>query len=317
MKFARGIFLNGERSLWRKTDIPTVERVCFEVGKGLQCPDEFVLLVTSGSSVLPAPISPLVQGVKAAFKASAALHANGNQIARVIDSDGEGQACAYAFDLGDYPYVIGALYANHSSTACVLTTDVDISAKMLRKALSSAVKDSFSITQISEQCAQNEVVCMIANAAAGNYSISQEDCEYDKFLTALESVLQDVCQTLVTQKGRKRMVAFSVKNAQSKRISRAVVKGLTHSSVVQEALREKRYPFEELLGALCATEEKIDLCSICISVANAEEEFMLYRYGKIVPYEQSTIERILSGEELFVNVDFVSGNYSSTGYCGI
>ena len=316
MKFARGIFLNSERALWKKSDIPTIERVCFEVGKALQCPDEFVLVSTNGSASLPVSATPLVQGVKTAFARATSEEQSGVEVARVMDKDGEGYTCAYTFDLGNYTYTIGALYSKNASMSCILTTDVDISAQMLRKALATAVKDSFALMPLRELGTHSEMVCIIANGAAGNYAISQEDNDYDKFFVALESVLQAVCRGIAVQNG-KRLVEFAVENAKSKQVSRAIAKALSHSISLQKAIFKKRYPFEEILGTICALKEQIDIHSISISVANETEEFIMYRYGKIIPYEPATIERILSGGAVRIALDCAAGNFCSTGYCGI
>lgn len=316
MQYARAVFLNGELALMKKADMHTVERVCFEVGKGIQIPDEEVFLVTCGKMGKSPSVGALVEGVKRSFQALIGGEDGSSCAARAISTDGVGQSLAYSFALGDYPCRIGAVFAGDTATSCALTTDAKISAEMLRKALATAVKDTFDLLQHKGENSPNDTVCILASGDAGNYCISQEDSEYEKFLFALESVLHGVCKALAQEKGTRRLLTCFVENAKSKRVSRAMAKSVVHSPLIKEDLRGGKFPLDGVLNALNGGGEPFDLSKLSVTLRSAAGEFLLYDDGSAMPYEEEVIRRIVSDGGLEICVDCKRGNYDSTAYGG-
>ena len=316
MQFARGVFLNGEIAFTQKSDVKTMERVCFEVGKGLQVPDEEVLLATCGLSGKRLPLQPMADGVKAMLKVASNTQACAESAARAISKSGVAQTFACKFDLGNYPYTIGTLYAGETATTCVLTTDVSISAPMLRKALATAVKDTLALLQHEGERSPNSIVCILASGAVGNYCIAQEDNEYEKFLDALESVLHKVAYGLASDCGEKRVLTCSVENTKSKRVSRALAKSVVHGLTIKETLCKGDFPLNGILSALCAGDEPFAVEKISVTVRSKKGEFLLYDNGRALAYEKSVAEGIICGENLTIVVDCKAGNYGSVAYGG-
>ena len=316
MEYARGIFLNGEIAFSQKSDVKTIERVCFEVGKGLQVPDEEVLVVSCGKYGRRLSAQSLVDGVKKMLKTAGTTHEHAENAARAISKSGVAQTCAYEFDLGNYPYKIGALFAGETATTCVLTTDVHISTAMLDKALHTAVKDTLALLQHEGESTPNSMVCILASGAVGNYCIAQEDIEYDKFLGALERVLDQVTKRLASACGEKRVMTCVVKNTQSKRVSRAMAKGLSHAILLKERLQKSDFPLEEILGALCGADEHFQLGKMSITITSQSGEFLLYEDGRATAYEKYVAQQILGDGDITITVDCKKGNYASVAYGG-
>lgn len=316
MQYARGVFLNGEVAFSRKVDVQTMERVCFEVGKGLQVPDEEILLLTCGTAGKRLPLQPLVDGVKRMLKTASDTPECAESAARAISKTGVAQTCAYEFDLGNYTYKIGALFAGETATTCLLTTDVSISSEMLRKALSTAVKDTLALIQHEGEQSPNSIVCILASGEVGNYCIVQEDSEYEKFLDALECVLHKVGQALASACGNRRVLTCIVENTKSKRVSRALAKGLAHGLAVKEILRQGEFPLDGILCALCSANESFALEKISVTIRSQTGEFLVYENGRALMYEKPVAKNIIDGENLMVIVDCKSGNYHSIAYGG-
>jgi glutamate N-acetyltransferase/amino-acid N-acetyltransferase len=312
MQYARAVVMNGEIALMKKLDAYTLDSVCFQVGKGVQVPDEEVMPITCGRMGETPKKDALIDGIKRAFTSLISSRIVTENVAEAID----GESIAFAFSLSDYPCKIGAVFSGKTATTCVLTTDVSISVEMIRKALSTAVKDTFELLQHSGENSPNDTVCILASGEAGNYCIAQEDSEYEKFLAALEMVFDKICAKMAREKGTRRLLTCTVENAKSKRVSRAIVKSIVHSQTIKEELQKGNFPLSGIINAVNGGNELFDLDKIRVSIRSNAGEFLLYEKGSATPYETEVAKKIIGECDVAICIDCKSGNYDSTAYGG-
>ncbi len=65
--------------------------------------------------------------------------------------------------------------------AWFLTTDVAISKELLQKALSTVVKDTYNMVSVDGDTSTNDTVLLLANGAAGNDELTEENEDYQTF----------------------------------------------------------------------------------------------------------------------------------------
>ena len=64
---------------------------------------------------------------------------------------------------------------NMATMLCFITTDLAIDGKLLQKALSEIVETSFNMISIDGDMSTNDMVIVMANGAAGNAPITEEN----------------------------------------------------------------------------------------------------------------------------------------------
>ena len=79
----------------------------------------------------------------------------------------------------------GMIHPNMCTMLGFLTTDVAISKELLQKALSTVVKDTYNMVSVDGDTSTNDTVLLLANGAAGNDELTEENEDYQTFLDAL------------------------------------------------------------------------------------------------------------------------------------
>lgn len=306
----RAVCLVGKRALMGEDKRFCAERICREIAIKLQTPDEEVLIATCGEMCCYTDETALMEN--AAPLANALSHTP-SSVGMAIG----GKEAACSFQLSNFEGKFGAVYSGDGATTCVLTTDVCIASDMLQKALSTAVKDTFALTEHGAQNSPNNFIAILANGEAGNYNISCQDTEYKKFLVALEEFLAYICRDLAREKDNRRLLVCTVKNAKSKQASRAFSKAIVCSSSVKQKTGLLDFDLQGIIGAMMGTGEPFDLEKISILYRADDTEFMLLEDGRAGMYVPLIPEWICEGETVEIVIDCKEGNYASTAYGGI
>ena len=90
----------------------------------------------------------------------------------------------------------GRKISHHGTMLCYLTTDLKISKRMLQKALSDAVDQSFNKIVIDNDQSTNDMVLILANGKSGNRRISSLDKRFKLFQDALAHVCSRIAKDL-------------------------------------------------------------------------------------------------------------------------
>ena len=83
--------------------------------------------------------------------------------------------------LGGMTKGAGMIHPKMGTMLCFLTTDANVSQKLLQKALLSAVQDSFNMISVDGDMSTNDTCLLMANGRAGNPEIVEEDDDYQTF----------------------------------------------------------------------------------------------------------------------------------------
>jgi glutamate N-acetyltransferase/amino-acid N-acetyltransferase len=118
-----------------------------------------------------------------------------------------------------------------------LLTDLAISPPLLQKALGMAVEESFNSITIDGEMSTNDTVLLLANGAAGNKKICQEDKDYFKFLSFLKKICLNLAYQIVQDgEGATKFVTVKVKSAPSLKAAQKIAFSVANSLLVKTAL---------------------------------------------------------------------------------
>ena len=280
-----------------------------------------IVIASTGEIGKPLSIEPFKEGVKPLLDGLAASHENSLKAAKAImTEDGQVKQLSFAFDLGDYPCKIGAIFKGGPQTSpnmatflAFLTTDVNISTPMLQKALEAETRETLNQLNLDGVSSPNDTVCIFANGRAGNYKIDCEDTEYQKFTFALRSVLTEICR-ITAKDGAKKVITCQTKGTRSKQVARSIAKAVVGASGVKASLAQGDIDVECIAYTVLENAERVKADKLQISVSSEKGEFVVYvDAGKVIP-SREVIGNILSASEVKITINLFDGNYSSLAF---
>lgn len=264
-------------------------------------------------------LSAFQQGINALWQGLSSSEEQSRLVAQAIRGEEcEGKQLSFAFDLGDYPCKIGAVFKggkvnpNMATFLAFLTTDVNISSPMLQKALEAEVRETLNLLNIGNISSPNDTVCIFANGRAGNYKIDCADSEYKKFSLALRLFLREICKE-IAKEGAQTLLTCNVKGARSKEVARSIAKTLVGSEIVKESIARRKMNTEGILFSIL---ERVsgDAERMRLSLRSKKGEIVFYEEGSAMPPSYESLERICSAQEVELCVSLREGNFQALAF---
>ncbi len=269
-------------------------------------------------------LQPYREGIPALWKGLGEGEEFSRRAARAITSeDSFEKQLSFAFDLGDYPCKIGAIFKggahtspNTSTFLAFLTTDVNISSEMLRKALVSEVKETVNLLNLDGISSPNDTVCIMANGRAGNYKIDCEDSEYKKFKTALRGVLTEICRT-TARDGAQKVLRCKVTGGISKEVTRSVSKAVVGSAAFKNSVARQKIDVNGLVYATLSAANAVKTEKLRLFLGGGEKELSLYEDGRGINPSAETLQPFFDEEEITLVIRLGEGNFQSTAFSSV
>lgn len=317
---AQAILLNGGIANYLENGSNIIENFCRDLERKAGISRDESVVISVGEIGKHFPQTVYLQGVELLVKGWGSTNSASQKVARAIAFGGQSQnQTAFSFRLGDTPCKIGAVYQKglHNKNAlsglvCLLTTDACITPEMLQKALDGAVKDSFDMLCLDGANSPSDTVCIMASGNAGNYQISAEDTEYDKFRYFLTQVLQKISEKIATNTAKTGVFTCRVEGAKSKRVARETAKALAFSNAIKSGLRKGIINADEAVCILHGVGEGVAFGQITLSVKSEKGEAVLFEDSKRAGICESALKRILSANRMEICLKIGRGNYSAT-----
>jgi glutamate N-acetyltransferase/amino-acid N-acetyltransferase len=145
----------------------------------------------------------------------------------------------------------GMIHPNMATMLAYFTTDAAIAPAALRRALRSAVDQSFNCITVDGDTSTNDTVLCLANGLAGNALIQLNSAAYRRF----ERLLAEACRALALAicrdgEGVTKVVKVSVDGARTARAARRVAQTVATSNLVKTALFGEDANWGRVMGAI-------------------------------------------------------------------
>ncbi len=321
---AQGILVNsGTANVFVESGEKLAEKACRLLAQYSDIDATDTVIASTGKVQDGLTLAPFADGMRELYKGLTDTDEGSLYAAQAIaDEEGEAKQFSYAFDLGAFSCKIGGIYKgnmrvcpNMATTLVFLTTDVNISSEMLQKALSASVRDSMNMLCVDGISSPNDTVCIMANGKAGNYRISGEDTEYEKFVYILREVLISVCCRLAKDgDGQKRLFTCKVAGAKSKQIARLAAKQLLNAQSVKQMLLTGNVDAEGILYLLTSTAEDLHYPSLRISFATETEQLVVFEDGIAFEVDKNHLQKLMEEDEIGIVAEIGKGNYSAMAF---
>ncbi len=296
------------------------ELMCEFIANALNISPFDVIVASTGVIGQKLNIEPIKNGVPILVQN---LSTDGTPAAKAImTTDLKVKEYAVSFTLGGKKCSLGGIakgsgmiHPNMATMLCFITTDVSISPKMLKKALSFDAENSFNMISVDGDTSTNDMVSILANGLAGNTEIVCEGEDFDKFRSALGKVTNQLCKMIASDgEGATKLLECTVSNAHLLSDARLVSKAIICSPLVKAAMFGEDANWGRILCAAGYAGANIDVTKIDVCFKSAKGEIMVCKNGSGIDFSEVLAKDILRKDEIQILVNLNSGNHSATAY---
>ncbi len=320
--YAKAIICNsGNANTCNANGIEIAEQMSQILGEALNISPEDVVVASTGVIGQPLDITPIKNGIPELINS---LSDDGSLDAAegIMTTDTRVKEIAVEFEVGGKICKIGGIakgsgmiHPNMATMLVFITTDCNISSKMLSKALSSDIENTFNMVSVDGDTSTNDMVCVLANGMAGNAEITEENDDFNAFMQALNTVNIHLCRCIAGDgEGATKLLECKVSNAESEQIAKTVAKSVICSSLTKAAMFGADANWGRVLCAIGYSKADVDVTKIDVSFKSAKGEISVCENGSGVDFSEEKAKEILLEDEIEILVNLNSGDFSATAW---
>lgn len=146
----------------------------------------------------------------------------------------------------------GMIMPNMATMLAFVVTDTQISFSQLKRALRSAVEQTFNRITIDGDTSTNDMVLVMANGAAGNPWIDDDEHpDYQDFCDSLEALLKDLALQIVEDgEGATKCITIRVCGAKEQSDAEQMARTVANSNLVKTAFFGEDANWGRIMGAM-------------------------------------------------------------------
>ena len=320
--FAQAVICNsGNANTCNADGIEIAEKMSDCLGSALGIPSDDVVVASTGVIGQPLDIEPIKNGIPELVKA---LSADGSEQAAegIMTTDTKVKEIAVSFNIGGKECKIGGIakgsgmiHPNMATMLVFITTDCAISRKMLSRALSSDIKNTFNMVSVDGDTSTNDMVTVLANGMAENPEITADGEDFKTFMQALNTVTVHLCRMIAGDgEGATKLIECRVTGAKDEDTAKTVAKAVICSSLTKAAMFGADANWGRVLCAIGYSGADVDVNKTAVSFKSAKGEIAVCENGAGIPFSEEKAKEILLEDEIEILVDFGSGDGAATAW---
>ena len=313
---SRATIMNSKNANTCNADgVEKAELMCELAARELNLKPEEVLVASTGVIGQILPIEPIEKNIRALADG---ITYDGNERAAtaIMTTDTVKKEYAVEFELdgkvcrlGGMAKGSGMIHPNMATTLNFITTDADVSSKMLQKALSEIVKVTYNCLSIDGDTSTNDMVILQANGLAGNSEITCENEDYEIFKEALYKVMSELTKMLAKDgEGATKLLDCTVRGAKNTQYAIIVAKSVIRSPLLKCAMFGADANWGRVLCAIGYAEADFDIDRVDVDFRSKAGVLPVCRNGAGVPFSEEKAKEILNEEDIFIDVNLNDGD---------
>lgn len=293
------------------------------VERNLSVPKKNVAVASTGVIGAVPSAAKLAAGVdKMCAKLSDSDEAGTDAAKAIMTTDTEKKQVAVRFTAGGKEVTLGGMakgsgmiHPNMCTMLAFLTTDINIDGKLMQKALSEIVQDTFNMITVDGDTSTNDTLLIMANGLAGNERIESENDDYLEFKAALNYVCEFLAKKMAADgEGASKLFEAKVVNAKSKEDARTLSRSIVASNLSKTAIYGCDANFGRFLCAMGYSGALFDQNDVELFFESAGGRLKVFDRGTPVEFDEETAKNILSKEEVTIFVDMHEGDKEATAW---
>ncbi len=208
----------------------------------------------------------------------------------------------------------GMIHPNMATMLNFITTDANISQKMLDLSFKKSVNDTFNMITVDGDQSTNDMAVILANGEAKNKIIDKKDKNFAIFANALNFVMEKLAKDIAKDgEGATHLLECKVLGAKNEKEAKQCVKQILSSSLVKTAFFGKDANFGRIISAIGQSKIHFNEKKLNISfLSNAG--FVCVFDGKPVKFDEELAIKVMSEEEIKIIVSLNYGKFNSVGW---
>lgn len=320
--YAKAVICNsGNANTCNEGGIEIAEQTCELLGAELNISPKDIVVASTGVIGQPLDITPIKNGIPSLVKS---LSENGSENAAegIMTTDTKVKEIAVSFKLGGKTCKIGGIakgsgmiHPNMATMLVFITTDCAISPEMLKKALSSDIKETFNMISIDGDTSTNDMVTVLANGMAENAEITADGEDFKTFMKALNTVNVYLCRRIAGDgEGATKLIECKVTGAETLETAKTIAKSVICSSLTKAAMFGSDANWGRVLCAIGYSGAEVDVNKIDVAFKSQKGEIAVCKNGAGIPFSEEKAKEILLEPEIEILVELNSGEYSSCAW---
>ncbi len=293
------------------------------VAKKLSIKQTEVLICSTGVIGKQLPMECFDTGVKKVVDQLKNTSDAGIDVANaILTTDTSSKHIAVKIDIGGKDVLIGGctkgsgmIHPNMATMLGFITSDINISQDMLKKALKDTVDTSFNMISVDRDTSTNDTVLMMASKKANNPIIDCEGHEYNKFVDALCYVNTFLAKKIAEDgEGATKLLEVQVHNADNIEDARKIAKSVVTSPLVKTAVYGNDANWGRILCAMGYSSVLFDPNKVKLTIESEHGSIDIVENGMALEYSEEVATKILSGKYVKAIINIYSGNKSATAW---
>lgn len=319
---AQAVICNsGNANTCNADGIEIAEKMSTLVADELKISAEDIVVASTGVIGQPLDITPIANGIPELVQS---LSKDGGESAAegIMTTDTVKKEIAVEFEIGGKKCRMGGIakgsgmiHPNMATMLVFITTDAAVSPKMLQKALSTDIANTFNMVSVDGDTSTNDMVTVLANGFAGNAVIDEENDDYAEFARALNTVTVYLCKMIAGDgEGATKLLECSVSGAKDEQSAKTVAKSVICSSLLKAAMFGADANWGRVLCAIGYSGADVDIEKVDVSFRSRAGRVDVCKNGSGIEFSEETAKTVLLEKEIEILVELNSGDSSSTAW---
>ncbi|MDE6036387.1 MAG: bifunctional glutamate N-acetyltransferase/amino-acid acetyltransferase ArgJ [Ruminococcus sp.] len=312
---AKAVIVNSVNANTCNADgVEKARKMCSLVSGETGISEDDIIVASTGVIGQILPIEPIADGMKE-LVSGLTYDGNARAVEAIMTTDTQVKEVAVQFEISGKTCTMGGMlkgsgmiHPNMATTLTFITTDTDISAEFLQRALSDVVKITLNRVSVDGDTSTNDMVCVLANGTAGNNRIKSDGEDYEKFVNALYAVMMNLARKMARDgEGATKLIECICHGADTEKIAETVAKSVITSSLFKTAMFGEDANWGRILCAVGYADADFDINKVCVSIGSAQGSIEVCRNGAGVEFSEDKAKEILSEEEIIINISIGNG----------
>ena len=319
--YAQAIICNsGNANTCNADGIEVAEKTCEALASALKIDKTDVVVASTGVIGQPLDITPIVSAIPTLISE---LGDNSEDAAEgIMTTDTKLKEIAVSFEvdgkeckIGGIAKGSGMIHPNMATMLVFITTDCNISPKMLQKALSTDIQSTFNMVSVDGDTSTNDMVTVMANGMASNAIIDSEGESFDTFMKALNTVTVNLCRNIAADgEGATKLIECEVSGAKDEKNAKIIAKSIICSSLVKAAMFGADANWGRILCAIGYSGAEVDVNKVDVYFKSAQGEIIVCQNGAGVDFSEDLAKQILLANEITIVVKLGDGEANSVAW---
>ncbi|MBO5374783.1 MAG: bifunctional ornithine acetyltransferase/N-acetylglutamate synthase [Clostridia bacterium] len=320
--YAQAVICNsGNANTCNADGVEVAQNTCIALAKELNIDQSDIVVASTGVIGQPLDITPIVTAIPELIS-GLARDKSEDAAEGIMTTDTRLKQIAVSFEvdgkeckIGGIAKGSGMIHPNMATMLVFITTDCNISPKMLQKALSTDIQSTFNMVSVDGDTSTNDMVTVMANGMAGNTLIDSEGEAFDAFMKALNTITVDLCRKIAADgEGATKLLECEVTGAKDEANAKIIAKSIICSSLVKAAMFGSDANWGRILCAIGYSGAEVDVNKVDVSFKSSRGEILVCKDGAGVDFSEEIAKEILLENEITMVVRLGDGNGSSVAW---